>query len=227
MVTDHSKTYKPNNIKNIVHLHRLNAIKKILKNIIGSPIETYADFGCSNGYITSQIAKLLGAKHAIGFDFSDNVILGQKMHPEILFSRFDLNVVAESVKKHDVVTCFETLEHVGNIESAIMNVLNSRKSGGFALITVPIEIGIVGLFKYALKRFFFRYELPLQCTDRAYIGALLAGDKISKFRAPAISYGTHFGFDFRDVDEILSRHLDVRFKAWNSGTTRFYLIENC
>lgn len=226
MVTDHSKTYKLNNIKNIVHLHRLNEIKKILKNMVDGPIEMYADFGCSNGYITSQVARILGAKHSVGFDFSENIILGQKMYPEIKFSRFDLNLVSEPIKKYDVVTCFETLEHVGSIQIGIINVLNSRKSGGFALITVPIEIGVVGLLKYVLKRFLYRYELPLECTDCEYIGALLAGDKMSKFRAPAVGYGTHFGFDFRDVDDILLHHSDIRFKAWNSGTTRFYLVED-
>ena len=91
-------------------------------------------------------------------------------------------------------------------------------------VTVPIEIGWIGFLKYVVKRFVFRYDLPLLCSDRQYAAALLKGERISRFRPPAPGYGTHFGFDYRDVDEILARKAQARVESWNSGTARFYFI---
>ena len=224
MLTDHSKTYRLNDVRNIAHIMRLKNILKTLGARVPGKVSTYADYGCSNGFITSQVAQRLGIPNVSGFDHSDNVDVGAQLHPEISFQRLDLNVVHAELGKYDLVTCFETLEHVGNIESAIENVCRSRSPEGSLLVTVPIEIGWIGFAKYVIKRFLFRYDLPLQCTDRQYAKALLNGERISRFRPPAPGYGTHFGFDYRDVDEILSNRVKVRFESWNSGTTRFYFI---
>jgi len=224
MLTDHSKTYRLNDVRNIAHIMRLKSILRTLGARARGKVTTYADYGCSNGFITSQVAQRLGIPKVSGFDHSDNVVFGAHLHPEISFQRLDLNVVHADLGEYDLVTCFETLEHVGNIESAIENVCRSRSPEGCVLITVPIEIGWIGFVKYVVKRFLFRYDLPLQCTDRQYAAALLKGERISRFRPPAPGYGTHFGFDYRDVDEILARKANVRFESWNTGTSRFYFI---
>lgn len=225
MLTDHSKTYRLNDVRNFAHVMRLKSILKTLSERARGNLETYADYGCSNGYITSRVAQRLGIPKVSGFDHSDNVDVGAKLHPEITFRRLDLNVVHTELDTYDLVTCFETLEHVGNMESAIENVCRSRSVQGCLMITVPIEIGWIGFLKYVVKRFVFRYDLPLRCNDRQYAAALLKGERIGRFRSPAPGYGTHFGFDYRDVDEILARKAQVRVETWNSGTSRFYFIE--
>ena len=174
--------------------------------------------------ITSKVARHLGISKVFGFDHSDNVDIGAKLHPEITFKRLDLNVVHDGLPHFDLVTCFETLEHVGNIESAVENICRSLSPEGRLLITVPIEIGWIGLLKYTLKRFFFRYDLPLLCTDRQYVMALLKGERISKFRPPDNGFGTHFGFDYRDIDDIFKRKSTLEIVSWNSGMSRFYSI---
>ena len=224
MVTDHSKTYKLTDLRNVVHVMRLKSILSTVDKQIKKPVITYADFGCSNGYITSQIAERLAVKNAFGFDYSDNVLVGSELHPEINFQRFNLNVVSPASSQYDLVSCFETLEHVGNMESAVQNVIARRAPDGYLLITVPIEIGWIGFIKYGLKRFLFRYDLPLNCTDRQYASALLKGERIGKFRPFAEGYGTHFGFDYRDVDDLLDRFLGRTYRAWNTGSSRFYLV---
>lgn len=224
MLTDHSKTYRLNDVRNIAHVMRLKAILRTLVAHVKHGPATYADYGCSNGFITSQVAERLGVARAHGFDYTDNVDVGARLHPHIRFKRLDLNVVHNDLVTCDLVTCFETLEHVGNMESAVRNVCSSRGPSGSLLITVPIEIGWIGFLKYLIKRFAFRYELPLACNDRQYALALLRGERIGKFRKPASGYGTHFGFDYRDVDELLGRYAGAPVRAWNSGTTRFYLV---
>jgi 2-polyprenyl-3-methyl-5-hydroxy-6-metoxy-1,4-benzoquinol methylase len=224
MLTDHSKTYRLTDVRNIAHIMRLKAILGTLAKRVRPGVRSYADFGCSNGFITSQVAERLRIPQAAGFDHSDNVEIGAQRYPSIRFSRLDLNVVHDNMPSYELVTCFETLEHVGNMESAAENVWRCRSPGGYLFVTVPIEIGWVGLLKYAVKRFLFRYDLPLNCTDGQYARALLKGERISRFRPPAAGYGTHFGFDYRDVDELLAARCGGKIEAWNSGTTRFYFV---
>jgi 2-polyprenyl-3-methyl-5-hydroxy-6-metoxy-1,4-benzoquinol methylase len=224
MLTDHSKTYRLNDIRNIAHVMRLRGVLRTLSTRVKNRPRTYADYGCSNGFITSKVAECLSIPHVTGFDSSENVDVGAHLHPQIRFQRLDLNVVQRALERCDLVTCLETLEHVGNIASAVENVCRSRAPSGTLLITVPIEIGWIGFFKYLVKRFMFRYDLPLSCNDRQYAAALLRGERIGRFRAPAPGYGTHFGFDYRDVDELVARHASAPVEIWNAGTTRFYFI---
>jgi 2-polyprenyl-3-methyl-5-hydroxy-6-metoxy-1,4-benzoquinol methylase len=222
MTTDHSKTYRLNDIRNLAHVMRLRSILRTLKGNVTRKIATYADFGCSNGFITARVAREIGAESAFGFDHSDNVLLGPALHPEVTFERLNLNLPHSGTRKFDLVTCFETLEHVGNMQAAVDTICKSAAPGGHILVTVPIEIGWIGTLKYVIKRFLFRYELPVACSDRRYLAALLKSERISRYRPAAEGYGSHFGFDYRDVDDLLRRH-ELKFKVWNSGTTRFYL----
>lgn len=205
---------------------RLRTILRTLRARVNAPPKNYADFGCSNGFITNQIVGLLGISDATGYDYSDNVLVGSGLYPRIRFQRLDLNIVHDNLDRYELVSCFETLEHVGNVKSAVANVCQSRTPEGFILISVPIEIGWIGLLKFLIKRFLFRYDLPLLCKDFEYIAALLRGERISRYRKPESGYGTHFGFDYRDIDELLVRYAGAPIKAWNSGTTRFYFIGN-
>ena len=225
MATDHSKTYKLNDIRNVAHIMRLRTVLRTVRKHVTRKIESYADFGCSNGFMTSRVSKQIGASQTFGFDYSDNVDIGPTLHPDIEFERFNLNVPRDTLRKFDLVTCFETLEHVGNMPAAIDTICGSVTEGGYLLMTVPVEIGWIGTFKYLLKRFVFRYDLPMNCGDWRYFVALLKGERISKFRPIAEAHSTHFGFDYRDVDDLLKeKKLPGVVKVWNSVTPRFYLL---
>ena len=225
MATDHSSTYKFTEIRNISHILRLRKIFKILVGEFGkSKIGRFGDFGCSNGFITSQIAERFNVVKAFGFDWSDNIEIAQQKHSNIEFKKLNLNEATDNSEIFDLVTCFETLEHVGNIDNALNVILASRSDTGVVLISVPIEIGFVGVVKYFLKRYLYRYELPLSCSDSRYLRALISGEYIGQFRPKAEGYGTHFGFDYRNVDKLLAEK-KVSFKSFNSFSTRFYIID--
>ena len=188
---------------------------------------SYADFGCSNGYVTERIRRLTGAERVWGFDhLEEHLARGRRQYPAIEFSLIDLNRPNADLPGFDFVSCFETLEHVGNLEAAIGNLLAAIKPGGTGLVTVPIEIGPRGIAKFIAK-LAYGYnlsELPQsRALQRRYATALLTGARVSRFRDERRAWGTHFGFDYRDVDDALRRH-GVPFGAWNSGTTRFYCI---
>lgn len=56
MLTDQSKTYRLNDLCNITHVMRLKTILRTLGARVKGKVATYADYGCSNGFITSQVA---------------------------------------------------------------------------------------------------------------------------------------------------------------------------
>lgn len=226
MKTDLVKTYKDNRLKNYPHRKRLKDIYRIIDNE-GLPERTdltYADFGCATGYITDLVSKKLSPQSTYGFCHSDGINEGEKLYPNIQFGFFELND-NRTIGPFSFCSCFETLEHVGNIHSAIDNLFRAAE-GGTLLISVPIEIGPRGIFKFLAKTWFYNYnldELPGDKLYFKYLMSLLTYQDISKYRDKRFGWGTHFGFDYRVVDKYLKKR-ECNFRAFNKLTTRYYLI---
>lgn len=223
---DHSLTYKQKNVKNIPHLIRLKQIMKIV-NIIKIK-EPYLDVGCSNGFIINKIVSQYGIIHAMGFDHNrDNLKIASERYPNIEFDYIDLNTLNTVDKKFKFITCFETLEHVGNLENAITNLINLIDNRGTLLISVPEETGLIGLIKFLAKTIVYSYNLKeLDDSKSAYIKylfTLLSGKSISKFRSNRSGYGTHFGFDHKCIDRILY-NANLNFKKIAKSASIFYII---
>ncbi|WP_158269634.1 bifunctional 2-polyprenyl-6-hydroxyphenol methylase/3-demethylubiquinol 3-O-methyltransferase UbiG [Desulfonatronum sp. SC1] len=202
-------------------------IARLAKKHVPSHVANYADFGCSNGYLTNLLAGLIGARQSYGFDSNtDNLKAAQAAYPTINFQKLDLNKHQADLP-FDFVTCLETLEHVGNLDNALQVLLNSVKPGGTLLIAVPIEIGLVGLGKIIAKRSLGRELKELGILPKDYLLALLRGRRLSQFRPGKERYATHLGFDYRDIDDFLcSRKNKVLTKAINKSTTRFYVVRH-
>ncbi len=185
----------------------------------------FCDLGCSNGFITQKIQAYFNFNSAVGLDHEvDNLTFASRSYPGIEFRLIDLNNPPEVDRTFDLVTCFETLEHVGNLENSIQNILSRIAPGGKCLISVPIEHGPRGFLKYLVKKIVFRYSVSeLGVSENYYLRILLGRDRISKSRPKADGYGTHFGFDYRDVDDLLVNS-GVNFIAYNNAMTRFYRI---
>jgi 2-polyprenyl-3-methyl-5-hydroxy-6-metoxy-1,4-benzoquinol methylase len=119
---DHSLTYREKKLKNIPHIIRLKQIMKIVATF--KIKEQYLDIGCSNGFVTNKIVSENGLSDATGFDHNrDHLKIASEKYPNITFSFLDLNVVNTIEKKFKLVTCFEVLEHVGNLENALTNLI--------------------------------------------------------------------------------------------------------
>jgi 2-polyprenyl-3-methyl-5-hydroxy-6-metoxy-1,4-benzoquinol methylase len=204
--------------------------KQLKKQILRMPKKTkmYSDFGCSNGYLTKIFSDILSSITACGYDHhSENIKIAKSNYPNINFDYIDLNKVNEFSNKSDVISCFETLEHVGKPQNAIKSIKNACQMGTSIVISVPIEIGFWGIIKYIIKRFFFKYDLPINCSDLDYFYALLTGRDINRYRQQvAEGYGSHFGFDYRIIDKMIeSEFPNCKTVMFNKFTTRFYHIE--
>jgi len=225
---DHSLMYRELRLRNIPHRLRLRRILRMLK-AAGINGGSWADVGCSNGYIVSRVLEETTPAEVFGFDhLESHVTVARERVPGAQFALIDLNVRVEPERRFDVVSCFETLEHVGNLRNAIAQLMAMCEPDGRLIITVPVEIGPVGTLKYLVKRMFYRYKLSeLPDGDRrgaAYVKALLTGRRISVFRSDGReAWGTHFGFDWRDVDDILA-DMRVRYVVRSDLFTRYYDI---
>lgn len=226
-VVDHSLTYRVRTVRNLPHRVRLRAIEGLIRTLDLPQGPKYADFGCGGGYVTEHVRRLIAAREAYGFDtVEEQCQAGRASYPGIQFERFDLVHAHDSPVRCDLVTCFETLEHVGCLDRAVANLLSAAAPGGTLLISVPIEIGPIGLAKFALK-LAYGYnlsELPsMPGLLRRYLWALLTGARISRFRDDRPRWAGHFGFDHRDLDDLLSQ-AEFEVRRWNSFTTRFYVV---
>lgn len=128
-------------------------------------------------------------------------------------------------EKFDVVTCLETAEHLPDLGSALSRILAITSK--FLLITVPIEIGAVGIGKVVAKTLLGREVIGKERTGSRwqYLNRLLSGGDISSFRTNCHAgyWMSHTGFDYRRLDQYL-HSLGVKFRATNRGWNRFYLI---
>jgi 2-polyprenyl-3-methyl-5-hydroxy-6-metoxy-1,4-benzoquinol methylase len=223
-------TYRKVRLRNVPHLKRLHDIRSLVVQLQVAKDATYADFGCSNGYVTDEVRKALALPTAHGFDrVCAHFEEGQRRHPHLQFALCDLAEFDPGRPQFDVVTCFETMEHVGDLTNAMRSFIHAIKPGGVGLLSAPIEIGLPGIVKFIVKVSLYRYslnDLPQRPNlRRDYVKALLRGERISRFRSDGRSgWGTHFGFDVRDVDDLLAQQPALSVVAKNKGFTRFWIV---
>ena len=192
----------------------------------------YADVGCANGSITKQIATLVKAQGCFGLEFEQpSIDEGRRLHPEISFHAYDLAEPLQGIGPFDLVTCFETLEHVLDLPLALGNLLETVKPGGTLVITVPIEIGWIGATKFILRGIRQNdwpntlFGKPFRFNWGYFWTVLVKGD-VSKFRRSTenrVQWMGHWGFDYRKIDSALDTH-GATYRAKNLMTTRLYEI---
>lgn len=125
---DHSLTYQGRSLRNLFHKKRLDITLGLIEKHIGKVknLDSYGDFGASNGYITDIISKKLRINKTVALDnCEEHLLVGKKRYKNIKFKNFDLDIPHNKTAKFDLITCFSTLEHVGNLENALVNILKS------------------------------------------------------------------------------------------------------
>lgn len=235
----HEQSYNKEKLVSIVHRNRLKVIHEIISENSQSKKISWADFGCSNGFIIYDILKKNDSifSNIVGFDNSKDLLQLAKKRSlyGADFKLFDLNLISNSMVKYDLVTCFETLEHVGNPANAIQNIFNHLSSDGTLFLTLPNEVGFIGLFKF-LGRYLLRKkpygDFFKDKSFTEYIKSLLLQKPISKFRKDNEKhYGPHLGFDYRNLEEYISNKyiktkklklIEKRFTSYKTNVAYIY-----
>lgn len=227
---DPTVTYKKLSFRNIPHQMRLKKIERILQRECKDGFsDSLMDFGCASGFITMRLKQLLKIRKAYGSDALEEYIQqAKKNYPEISFGVVDLNKEHRVPDRFGLVTCFETLEHVGHLETALDNILNSMAPNGIALLSVPIETGLIGTLKFLLKVKVYRDSFHELGADnrKKYFKTLIRGEDISIYRKGARDlWWDHFGFNYKRIESYLQQR-GIKFKGFTGFTTRFILIHN-
>ncbi len=215
ILTTHEKTYKNKDLASLIHKSRLRSICKVFKKYVPASEITWADFGCSNGFIPEEIVRTNEFKFAeiVGHDhIEDSLALArEKKIPNARFKYFDLNKVTDAEERFGLVTCFETLEHVGDLENSFTNLFNHLRRNGVMIMAVPNETGFIGLIKFLGRFAVRRNPYPGFFVDQSrfkYMKSLLKNEPVDRFRKPnPLGHGPHLGFDYRTLED----HIKEKF----------------
>lgn len=98
------------------------------------------DIACGAGYGSKMLAEA-GAQSVVGVDVSDAALDHARRHygdgDVISFEYGDIATFAGRDGGYDLVTCFETIEHVPDYDAALKNLVRLVAPGGTMLISSP------------------------------------------------------------------------------------------
>ncbi len=156
----HEATYKKKRAEAFIHNNRLKIILRVFTKHLPAQQETnWVDFGCSNGFICSEIVKTgnFNFSSILGYDHARHLLEKARARgiANAAFRFIDLNEINEFEKQFNLVTCFETLEHVGDYKTAFVNLQNALDDDGTMIIAIPNETGFLGIVKF-LARYVLR-----------------------------------------------------------------------
>ena len=214
----HARSYSGLSPANFVHRARLQALRDILGSIELPSVGLLVDLGCSDGFVIWQLRRggdLPPGWRATGYEVDRRLLRAARRRElaDVTFRRIDLNDAgARAVPGGDVVICLETLEHVGDYRNALRVVHDSVRQGGWIVLSMPNEVGWVGLAKLVGRPLMRRRPYDgffARPADAVRYAAAVAGrGDLERFRQPPrTGWAPHLGFDHRSV----ARHIRGTF----------------
>jgi len=240
----HEGTYKRGDISSRLHRSRLRAVLRLFDEIELGAEGTLADFGCSNGFVIECLQQGVFSQRNwrfVGWDRSESLLAmaREKKLPRTEFHRFDLNDRDEVFSSEfDVVTCFETLEHVCDYRAAFGHLYEACQQDGSIVLSVPNERGAAGIIKYFGRKLLRKNpygEFFKGKSELGYVLRLLTNRRIDVYRRPpAAEWGPHLGFDARLFEEFIDEEylrpgrcrLVLRRKT-TLGFNLLYVLKKC
>ena len=217
-MVDHAYTYRSHSLRHWHHRARLRQLIREVEHVAGEA-SSIADIGCSNGYITNLLQQVCKGE-VRGFDYLPELIdQARQAYPHLEFQRADLNRSTKWKQTFDLVCCFETLEHVGDCPSALRNLRAALRPGGTLIVSVPVETGLWGVGKFCAKTLMGYPFDEISASRAEYFRALLRGGDVSRFRKKSYTWGTHYGFEWRGVEQAISADMEI-IRAYTRYATR-------
>ena len=212
----HARSYVGFLPANFAHRARLARLRSLLRRLDLPKQGLLIDLGCSDGFILSELRRhgdLPDRWRMAGYDKRRRLVrLARRRDlPATRFGVTDLNDANARVGRPGrVVICLETLEHVGDYRAALRVIHAALRPGGYLILSMPNEVGVVGLIKLLCRpltrlrpyRSFFTGTRQLV----RYIIAVATYRDLESFRwPPRVGWGPHLGFDHRAVMRHLQR----------------------
>jgi SAM-dependent methyltransferase len=102
-------------------------------------VRTYLDVGCGNGLITELVAP--GFDEVFGIDMEQERLEDFRAHVNVKSKFHVLSMSAAKIEfpsdSFSLITCFEVLEHVENVDASVSEIVRVCRPGGVIVISVP------------------------------------------------------------------------------------------
>ncbi|MDD4628824.1 MAG: class I SAM-dependent methyltransferase [Candidatus Peribacteraceae bacterium] len=197
-----------NPLKRWLHRQRFAASVRLLGL---SSCHSFLDYGCGNGELSAQIARLYPALRIIAYDPAEELYL-QAVRKLSDFPNVKVIRSLDAVEgTFDRIACLETVEHLPTteLERVFTNIHRLLVEGGLCLFTFPIEHGLISLIKNLYRAVSGRD--PYVSFGRAVRS--LFGLRVERESARSLSdcryLFSHIGFDCRTMIDAIGNHFSI------------------
>jgi len=170
-------------------------VYKILKRNINFNHKSILDVGCGKGdFLLSIKENCLKygvdiSQSAVNYLKNKGIRVKRRCLPDIGFK-----------KEFDIITCFETLEHVENWKKTLLIIISRLKSDGYMIISVPFENRIVireHINYFDVQRLYSFLRNKLEILEIKFLGPwfLIIGQKMK--------------YEPKHKEKILGYHLNI------------------
>ncbi|MCL5018905.1 MAG: class I SAM-dependent methyltransferase [Patescibacteria group bacterium] len=133
-VTYYQHGVKTNLLQRVWHTHKINAAKKIIKNL---NFKTCLDVGCASGYMISELAKSFPNVKYYGVDVYDKAIsFAKRNYPKIDFRIASAEKLPFKDNSFDLILFYETIEHVEHPLECLREIKRVLKKGGVLVLAM-------------------------------------------------------------------------------------------
>lgn len=206
----HAQSYEGLSPAALVHRARLRQVSAIVRELPLPPEGRLVDLGCSDGFVVTHLREahvLPDAWQISGYDRNRRLVaVANSRHlAGARFAGIDLNDGSTRVEEPgDLVICLETLEHVGSYRDALQVIHHALAPGGRLVLSMPNEVGVIGLGKLVgrpiLRRRPYEGFFPdHRAVYRYALDVSLHKDLERHRQPPRAGWAPHLGFDHRAV----------------------------
>jgi len=122
----------------------LKYISKIKPNLL-------LDVGCGDGSLIKKIENVSPKIKSFGIDINKNVVKLNKSFNKKIFSRQDLRSLSFKNNNFDVVVCLDVLEHIKDLENALIEIKRVLKKNCYLITSEPTENLLYKILRFLYK----------------------------------------------------------------------------
>lgn len=131
----YQKSVSRNSLKKYWHDQKIITFKYLIKDVVYP--SKILDVGCASGFMANRISEVFPNSKVYAIDaYKPAIVYGKKIYPHIKFSTADAHRLPYPKNTFDLVTCYETIEHVENPLKILSEIKRVIKPNKYALVAM-------------------------------------------------------------------------------------------